>query len=766
MSNIRYLGESMFSKGELALLGGKAAKLHELKGQGYSVPAGFVLEGEVSDLSGPIQKIGGFPVAVRSSCSMEDLPNASFAGLYETFLFVKDEQELSETIQKCFASKFSDRVKDYLITKNIKASSEQLQMSVLVQKMVDAKIAGVLFTLNPVNGFEEEIYFEYCAGVGERLVSGHVTPSRCRYNWREDKIVSHEINHEGTKISKQSLQKLIQEALKIQAYFGIAQDIEWAIDKEENLFILQSRPVTTFSPREDFPEVTNADLKDGGISARVCTPFMYSVYRDALKISMGDYFKRLKLIPNDENITWIYYAYGRVYWNAGAVKEGVKKIPGFREEDFDRDLGIQKHYENGPFVTPMSLSHVVNAIPVMLGLMTEFRDSMIMVDHFREAFEVRDEALKEKLSKLNKLSWKEFREWMLKVIQHQQQTEKSYFRVIYNNANYQSEFKGLLKKLPGYEAGDEVDLMGELHGVSHLDVQTGLAKLKKAADFYGFFSNTYYSEREQFLKTHYHHGPAELDITVPRWGENKEWVDELVKSFVATKNVTGSYQKTREKILKSTPIFQKAKFIGMLDNSRSFLRMREEMRAYSTRAYYLLRLGMLEFANRMSWNELDIFMLDLQEVKQKLINYEISLPDIQKRKIFYQGYKNFKAPNEFGGTIKLAKSGGELKGLGCSPGEIVGVARVIKDIHATHELTKNDILVTSFTDPGWTPVLARVGGVITEVGGLLSHAAVIGREYGIPAILNLIDATILIQDGDKIRMNGKTGEVEILEKRS
>jgi phosphoenolpyruvate synthase/pyruvate phosphate dikinase len=125
-------------------------------------------------------------------------------------------------------------------------------------------------------------------------------------------------------------------------------------------------------------------------------------------------------------------------------------------------------------------------------------------------------------------------------------------------------------------------------------------------------------------------------------------------------------------------------------------------------------------------------------------------------------------PNDFGGTIqaKTVSSTGGLKGVGCSPGVFTGRARVILDIHATLNLTKDDILVTAFTDPGWTPVLARVGGVVTEVGGLLSHAAVIGREYGIPAILNLNQATKLIQDGDLIKINGKTGELEILEKSS
>jgi len=354
---------------------------------------------------------------------------------------------------------------------------------------------------------------------------------------------------------------------------------------------------------------------------------------------------------------------------------------------------------------------------------------------------------------------------LLSVLLFQQETEKNYFRTIYNNANFQSEFKGLLKKLPNYEAADEVDLMGELHGVSHLDVQGGLSKLKSVADFYGMDSQSYWTAREEFLSVHYHHGPAELDITIPRWGERKDWVDDLVRSFkpVRTQGIS-HLEKTTRKLTDGLGLIQKFRFCSQLKKSRDFLRVREEMRSYSTRCYYLLRIGLLEFSRRLNLEENLIFMLELHEIKNKLLHPDSQLPDLVQRSLLFEGYRDFKAPNEFGGTIQaLSSSSSALKGLGCSPGEFEGVARVILDIHNTTELTKNDILVTAFTDPGWTPVLARVGGVVTEVGGLLSHAAVIGREYGIPAILNMINATKTIKDGSRIRMNGKTGEVEILE---
>lgn len=766
---IPFLHEPICDNELLEKMGGKAKTLHELLLKGFPVPRGFVLSGPQADLKEAIEIIGGFPVAVRSSGSLEDLPNASFAGLYETFLFVRSLDELRETVQKCFDSRNSERVKDYLNTKKIKWTPESLTMSVLVQKMVDARKAGVLFTMNPINGYEEECYLEFCEGVGERLVSGHVTPTRVRYNWIEKKKVTEDINQEGTTISEEQLAMLMESAIRIQAHYGKPQDIEWAIDESGKVHILQSRPITSYLPREDRPELTNADLKDGGISARVCTPMMYSAYRGAMQFSMPEYLKRIKLLTSEEGINWIYQGYGRVYWNAQAVKQALTKIPDFKEEDFDRDLGIQKDYgQHGPHRTPVNAGTFLGAIPVLIALNREFQDCMTMVDNFRHRFEVQDHRLKEGVGHLHKLSGEEFKNWMLEVLMFQLQTERSYFRTIYNNSNYQTEFKNFLKRLPTYEQGDEVYLMGELHGVSHLDVQGGLLALKKVVDFYGFDSQAYWSAREKFLKNHYHHGPAELDITVPRWGEHKAWVDDLVKNVIEGHAVKeGQLVRTTMKMMVGLNPLQRRKLEKMLKLSRDFLRVREEMRSYSTRAYYLLRLGLLEFARRYGLEGNKVFMLEMDEVREYLVDSTKGFPDTSKRELMYAGYRNFTPPNEFGGTIQALKGSAStdgLKGLGCSPGEFTGRARVILDIHATAGLTKNDILITKFTDPGWTPVLARVGGVVTEVGGLLSHAAVIGREYGIPAILNLINATELIGDGDLIKINGKTGTVEILEK--
>jgi phosphohistidine swiveling domain-containing protein len=765
-----FIGDKALSPEITKKFGGKAQKLHELLMADFNVPKGIVLT-EIEDIfKEDIERIGGFPVAVRSSGALEDLGQASFAGQYETYLNVNSIDELKTRVKECFDSRHSERVKDYLKNKNIAWSLETLKMSVLIQKMVQSKISGVLFTINPLTGVEEEMLVEFCEGLGERLVSGHVTPSQIVYDWFQDKKLTEITNLEQTKIEDTQLRKLIEASANIQAHYGAPQDIEWAIGPDDKLHILQSRPVTTFTPRGDTPELTDADFKDGGVSARVCTPFMFSVYREALEYSMGDYFKNINLIPNDEKIQWIHYHYGRVYWNAEAVKEGLKKIPDFKEDDFDRDLGVQKDYgEKGPHKTALTIGSIIDAIPVLIGLQREYLNCKNMIELFRTKFEIEDQSLKSELKEIHKMNSNAFRDWFIKVILYQNETEKNYFRTIYNNSNFQTEFKSYLKKIKAYTFGDEIDLMSELSGVAHLDVQSGLGKLRKAADFYGFDSQTYYFEREKFLFHHYHHGPAELDLFVPRWGEKKEWVDELVKAYNPHSNgVKGKFEQTYQRISNSLNFFSRRKFLKLTEESREFLRLREEMRTYSTRAYYLLRLGLLEFSKREKLTEKKAFMLDVLEIKKKLLKNLDELPDTNKRMLYYDGYRSFTPPNDFGGTIQVKSSSPKdgLKGLGCSPGIFTGRARVILDIHATLNLTKDDILVTAFTDPGWTPVLARVGGVVTEVGGLLSHAAVIGREYGIPVILNLNHATKLIKDGDMIKINGKTGELEILEKSS
>lgn len=755
-------------------LGHKAKNLMELFSIGFDVPMGLVMvqcPTDFSELSNLVKQIGGFPLAVRSSGALEDLEGASFAGLYETFLNIDSLDKLEVAIKDCFESLHHARVKDYFQQKGIDPSLAK--MSVIIQKQIQSQLSGVMFSVHPLEGKEEEIYIECCEGLGERLVSGHVTPSLYKVHRDSGDTLYQAINNEKTTLDQKTISGLRQAAIGIQAHYGLPQDIEWAIDQNNKLWILQARPITEFRPRADVPELTDSDLKDGGISARVCTPLMYSAYQLALQPSMGGYFERIKLLPDGQSVQWMHYFYGRGYWNAEAVKEGLSRLPDFNEEDFDKDLGILKDYGiNGPRRTKLSLQTLLNAIPVLIHVWKEFDDCENMNSQFPSYFKIKNDELLLRSTKISSLDWSEFSQWLIEVLRLQRQTEMNYFRTIYNNTNYQGEFKRFLQKIPNAGEQSFVRLISGVQDVAHLEVQKGLLSLSKIADFYGFHSNKYFQERQNFLKKHYHHGPAELDLTVPRWGERPEAIDELVRNVHETHTDNSVFLTEFFRLEKELGPIKLILFKRFLVRSLKFLKRREEFRTYSTMGYYLLRMGILQLAKVIDVDSHKLMMLKLDELEKiirrplpKLTDSETAL--IDHRWAVYQGWRNFKAPHEFGGSIKqtqiMSNKDGVYKGLGCSSGIREGVARVVKSIDQTSHLQKDDILVTEFTDPGWTPVLARVGGVITEVGGILSHAAVIGREYKIPAILNLSGATHLIKDGQRIRINGETGVVEILE---
>ena len=209
--------------------------------------------------------------AVRSSGIKEDLSGLSFAGQYDTFINVNGIDEIADAVAKCYLSTYSETVLSYFAANGIPA--DEAGMSVIIEEMVDSDISGVAFTVNPISGNDKEILIEATKGQGENLVSGKVNAERYSYNWwnREVTLMSGEL------LTEQNVKEIADKAIRIQALFGYPCDIEFAYENGE-LFILQARAITKILYGRISDQWTTADFKDGGVSATVCTPYMWSLY--------------------------------------------------------------------------------------------------------------------------------------------------------------------------------------------------------------------------------------------------------------------------------------------------------------------------------------------------------------------------------------------------------------------------------------------------------------------------------------------------------
>lgn len=236
-------------KEDVKEVGGKGASLGEMTNAGFPVPPGFVIttEGFQKDIEqealGAFDQLNAEKVAVRSSAVAEDSSSASWAGQLETYLNISRDELISK-IKECWDSINSERAKDYASHQDL--SKDQMKVAVVVQKMVDAKSSGVMFTVNPVSMDKNEVMIESALGLGEKLVQGEIIPDNFIINKQTLEIKSKDLSEEDKQtVSDEDIKKLVELGKKIENHYGKPQDVEWAIDNKGQLFILQSRPVTT-----------------------------------------------------------------------------------------------------------------------------------------------------------------------------------------------------------------------------------------------------------------------------------------------------------------------------------------------------------------------------------------------------------------------------------------------------------------------------------------------------------------------------------------
>ena len=748
--------------------------------------------GEIAKRSG-----SGALYAVRSSGTLEDMADHSFAGQYDTFLNVPCE-ELCDRIIDCYRSMFHEAILCYVVDNHIPA--EKLSMSVVVQEMVDADLSGICFTVDPTTGNDREMLIEVSEGLGENIVSGKTAPQQYYFNWYDDVEVNKGEQPENRLLSEEKLTEFALCFKGIQQYFGYPCDIEFAV-KDGKLYITQSRAITKLQYSFTPYMWTTANFKDGGVSATVCTPYMWSLYEYIWEYSLRKFIVDSEILKDEElppKLSNLFY--GRPYWNMSAVKKTMSQIIGYKEREFDNEYGIQGNYEGDGQTTRVSPKRLLKMVRIV------YHQTKLLNDRRKNSDRYRSELL-DKYSEYKKKYdehaitgiTKDFYELTRNIYRT---SETTYFWQVFMNTIHQSIYKDSLLKY--VSESEYLSLLSGIDNISHLlpfyDIWELSRKIRDDADTASFWQqhsaeeiagmldgDEYFLPQVRHLIDKYgYHSDRELDITHPCYCEEPQPMLQTIKD-TALLDDSYSPENDREKgrqtyeeiLLRVESEVSRGKYRKIrkkIDNMRRMLWWREEFRDISTRYYYLLRIYTIEFAKHLqrkgvleNWE--DIWFLKVGDLWDYIGKRRT--PDefkcvknlraaIQKNRSYYNAYRHYMSENEIGGDFSLVSempSGDSVKGLGANNGTVTGVARVINGFSDTDRLREGDILVTRFTDTGWTPKFAVLSGIVTEYGGILCHAAVVAREYGIPAIVCCKDAMSRIRDGQTITIDGATGVV-------
>lgn len=779
-------------------------------------------------------------VAVRSSATAEDLPGASFAGQQESYLHIRGEEAFLTAVRHCWSSLWTARAMAYRLQQGI--PPQEVSLAVVVQEMVPAEVAGVVFTTNPVNGRSNQVLINASWGLGEALVTGQVNPDtytadkasgRIQEVLLGDKQVMTAPTATGTTTTAVSASKQSQQTLTafqvsqitdmaraIETAFQCPQDIEWAIsERDHKLYILQTRPITAIGgvpgddawpPLDDgrpqpFDLWTQMDV--GERWPEPVTPFTWSTAVPMINQNMQDSDSiRLLKDPNTANIQWAKRVYGRVYFNEGAMGHIFSHYYGMPTHMMASSLGAQG-VPGGK--DRMQWGIVMRRLPVLTRTtlkwqadISRFEKHFQTIDQWVEEFQARDHTLISDADLWREANgiWEE--RLMHSMNYHAEMTSISGMNLVMLQSaldrwlNDKEIVYTLLMGLDGVIAASIVPQLWQMAtavrqaGLADIVLQqppaTALAELRlapQAAPFLHLF--------EQFLRDHGHRCITEAELLYPRWREAPELVVELVANYLRMENHTPSEvegkqrqqrQATTAEVEAKLTFWQKPIFRGMLQRVQHLVRMRDNGQNYVVKLLMPIRQIYALLAERWAergWLTLpeDFFFLVLPEVETIV---QAGSPEkagldvpvlVARRRKAYRYWFNRPVPEVLdadGQPLQLTAVDptipeGTLVGIAASAGQVKARARVILNPRdASTQLQPGDILVTRATDPGWTPIFSIIGGLVLEVGGQLSHGAIVAREYGLPAVVNVAEATQKIEDGRFILVDGTTGRVTLV----
>jgi len=834
---------------DFAFAGGKAVNLAELIGAGFPVPDGFCVgtpayaqaadtAGIAALLDGPdlparardallatpipddvaaavtaaYLALGeGAPVAVRSSATAEDLPGASFAGQQDTYLNVVGVAALLDAVRRCWASLWTDRAVAYRADAGIPHAGTQL--AVVVQRMVDARAAGVLFTADPISGRRSRSVLDAAAGLGDAVVSGAVDPD----HWVVDGRAITSGPPAGCLTDRQ-VRDLVELGRRVEAHFGAPQDIEWALDGEGTLWLTQSRAITTLYPvppprRPGLRVHLNASLAQG--LTRPITPMGLSAFR-VIGASLAELATGRPVDPMD-GPAGFGIAGDRAFIDITAALRnpvGRKAVPAvFGVMEARSAVVVRGLLAAEPSLAP-SRSTLPGAVafarPVLRILLRYRVPALIALGLVRPAAARKVVAARgaQLRARLAEPVTGDAHARLAHVVTLLRAIPPIMPRTVPAAAGGFLAL-GLARRVAGpdldAQAVHEV-LRGLPHNVTtdmdlelwalatRLD-QASTAALHDAtpAELAGRFHAralppVLQRELAAFLAEHGHRTAAEIDLGMPRWSDNPTQVLGSLANYL---RITEPADHPDARFARGAAAAEAAvaQVVGRvrqrsrvrawvtglaLRRTRQLAGMRETHKDYLVRVLAHARAQLATLGAELAGRGLlaaadDVFFLELREVAAAMDGVDQRGLVADRRAEYDRELRRRHIPRvllsdgtepeaEHAGQIGGPAPEGALVGTPASAGTVTGVVRVVLDPADAH-LEPGEILVAPSTDPGWTPLFLTAGGLVMEMGGSNSHGAVVAREYGIPAVVGVPDATGRLRTGQTVTVDGAAGTV-------
>ena len=772
-----------------------------------------ISEDLASTITHPLARLGEQAAyAVRSSATAEDLPTASFAGQHDTYLNVVGPTAILQHVSRCWASLFTERAVTYRLRNGF--DHRKVHMAVVVQRMVFPHAAGILFTADPVTSNRKVASVEASFGLGEALVSGRVNADV--YKVRDSEIIAKAIAAKqfaihaspagGTQeqtieaerqqqpaLTDAQVVRLAQLGRRVEVHFGLPQDIEWCL-VDDGFEIVQSRAITTLFPAPAAGDQENHVYVSVGHQQMMTDPMKplgLSLWQLTALRPMYEAGGRLfvdvtRELESPASSAAVIGALGR---SDPLIGDALRNI--LERDDFIRSLpdegpgGAPAGDPPAPIETdPAIVAKLIERSEVSIATLkgdVRTKSGPELLDFILADIQELKRILFDPRSHRVFMSAMEATWWLNEQLQAWL-GEKNAADTLTQSVPHNVTSEMGLALLDVADAirphPNVVAFLQNVEDESFLDELPTLKGGREARDAIRAFLDRYGMRCV-----------GEIDITRPRWSERPTTLVPLilgnVKNFEPGAGKRRFEQGRREAWEKEQELLERLRALPggelkaeeakrMIDRVRTFIGYREYPKYGMVSRYFVYKQALLEEAERLVQADVlrekeDIFYLTLQELCDVVRTNEVDEQLVSQRKHAFKSYQALTPPRVLTseGEVIAGAYGrddaptGALIGLPVSGGTIEGRARVILDM-AEADLEPGDILVTTYTDPSWSPLFVAIEGLVTEVGGLMTHGAVIAREYGLPAVVGVEQATQLIRDGQRIRVHGTNGYVEIL----